>query len=157
MARALGAVKVIYLTTHRGIPLLGPDAAGRDGDVYRQLPVGEAELLFKRHGADLPQDLRSKLESAVRAVRGGVPRVHIIDGRVEEGLLAEVFSNDGIGTLIHYPVPPHRQPAYAELGYGEGDFPISEAMHQRVLSLPLWPGMSDAQVERVVAAVKAVA
>lgn len=67
------------------------------------------------------------------------------------------LAKQGIGTLIHYPVPPHQQPAYAELGYGEGDFPISEAMHQRVLSLPLWPGMSDAQVERVVAAVKAVA
>jgi amino-acid N-acetyltransferase len=37
----------------------------------------------------------------VRAARGGVPRVHIIDGRVEEGLLAEVFSNEGIGTLVH--------------------------------------------------------
>ena len=37
----------------------------------------------------------------MRAARGGVPRVHIIDGRVEEGLLAEVFSNEGIGTLIH--------------------------------------------------------
>src|SRR5262249_37215760 len=38
---------------------------------------------------------------AVRAARGGVPRVHIIDGKVEEGLLAEVFSNEGVGTLVH--------------------------------------------------------
>jgi amino-acid N-acetyltransferase len=44
---------------------------------------------------------QSKLEHAIRAARGGVPRVHIIDGRVEEGLLAEVFSNEGIGTLVH--------------------------------------------------------
>src|SRR5207244_7815466 len=43
----------------------------------------------------------SKLTAAVRALRGGVPRVHIIDGTVEEGLLAEVFSNEGIGTLVH--------------------------------------------------------
>src|SRR5919206_480010 len=43
----------------------------------------------------------SKLANAVRALRGGVPRVHIIDGRVEEGLLGEVFSHEGIGTLIH--------------------------------------------------------
>lgn len=99
VARALQAVKVIYLTTHPGIPLVGPEA--RPGEVVRQLPVGEAELLHKRHAAELPTDLRSKLEQAVKAVRGGVPRVHIIDGRVEEGLLAEVFSNDGIGTLIH--------------------------------------------------------
>lgn len=67
------------------------------------------------------------------------------------------LAKQGIGTLIHYPVPPHLQPAYRELGYGEGDFPISEAMHRRVLSLPLWPGMTDAQVERVIAAVRAVA
>jgi amino-acid N-acetyltransferase len=99
VARALQAVKVIYLTTHPGIPMLGP--AARPGEVNRHLPVGEAELLLKRHGGDLPVDLRSKLDQAIRAVRGGVPRVHIIDGRVEEGLLAEVFSNDGIGTLIH--------------------------------------------------------
>ena len=52
-------------------------------------------------GADLPVELRTKLEQAVKAVRNGVPRVHIIDGRVEEGLLAEVFSNEGVGTLIH--------------------------------------------------------
>src|SRR5262249_906570 len=38
---------------------------------------------------------------AIRAAKDGVPRVHIIDGRVEEGLLAEVFSNEGIGTLVH--------------------------------------------------------
>jgi amino-acid N-acetyltransferase len=45
--------------------------------------------------------MQSKLTQAVRAARVGVPRVHIIDGRVEEGLLAEVFSNEGVGTLVH--------------------------------------------------------
>jgi amino-acid N-acetyltransferase len=98
VARSLQAVKLIYLTTHRGIPILsGEDAGG----VHRHLPVGEAELLSKRHGSELPVELRYKLEQAVKAVRGGVPRVHIIDGSEEEGLLAEVFSNEGIGTLIH--------------------------------------------------------
>src|SRR5262249_44457609 len=67
----------------------------------RQLPVAQAELVFKRQAAELPIELRSKLEQAIRTVRNGVPRVHIIDGRVEEGLLAEVFSHEGIGTLIH--------------------------------------------------------
>lgn len=99
VARAMLAVKVIYLTTHRGIPQQGPDV--EPDSVYRHLPVGEAELLLKRPSGELPVDLRSKLDQAVKAVRGGVPRVHIIDGRVEEGLLAEVFSNDGIGTLLH--------------------------------------------------------
>jgi amino-acid N-acetyltransferase len=99
VARSLQAVKLIYITTHRGIPVLAPHEPGEE--VYRHLPVGEAELLVKRAAGEWPMGLLSKLEQAVRAVRGGVPRVHIIDGRVEEGLLAEVFSNEGIGTLIH--------------------------------------------------------
>ncbi len=65
------------------------------------------------------------------------------------------LAEQGIGTLIHYPVPPHRQPAYAELGFAEGDFPVSETMHREVLSLPLWPGMSELQIERVIKAVRA--
>jgi amino-acid N-acetyltransferase len=102
VARSLQAVKLIYLTTHRGIPVLpAGDEANSDTDILHHLPVGDAELVLKRHRQDLPGDLPSKLENAVRAVRGGVPRVHIIDGRLEEGLLGEVFSNEGIGTLIH--------------------------------------------------------
>src|SRR4051794_15045477 len=97
VARSLQAVKLIYLTTHRGIPVLG----GEPAEVHRHLPVGEAAMLFEQHGGELPPELRSKLDWGVRAVRGGVPRVHVIDGRVEEGLLAEGFSNEGIGTLIH--------------------------------------------------------
>jgi dTDP-4-amino-4,6-dideoxygalactose transaminase len=57
----------------------------------------------------------------------------------------------GISTLIHYPIPPHLQPAYSELGLGPASLPISEAIHREVLSLPLWPQMSDQQVERVIA------
>lgn len=82
--------------------------------------------------------------------------VFVVQHEARDRLQAEL-AKQGIGTLIHYPVPPHLQPAYAELGFGAGDFPISEAMHRRVLSLPLWPGMSDAQVERVVRAVRAAA
>lgn len=80
----------------------------------------------------------------------------VVQHEARDRLQAELAAQ-GIATLIHYPVPPHLQPAYAELGYGEGDFPISEAMHQRVLSLPLWPGMSDAQVDRVIRVVRAAA
>ena len=80
----------------------------------------------------------------------------VVQHEARDRLQAEL-ARQGIGTLIHYPVPPHLQPAYAELGHGEGDFPISEAMHRRVLSLPLWPGMSDAQIERVIRAVRAAA
>lgn len=71
--------------------------------------------------------------------------------------LQAALAERGIGTLIHYPVPPHLQPAYAELGFTAGDFPIAEAIHREVLSLPLWPGMTEAQVDALVAAVRAVA
>jgi amino-acid N-acetyltransferase len=101
VARALEAVKLIYLTTFEGIRVRPPGEPGAPGELLRQVSVEEAEGILKRQRADLPVPMRSKLEHAVRAARGGVPRVHIIDGRVAEGLLAEVFSNEGIGTLVH--------------------------------------------------------
>ncbi len=60
----------------------------------------------------------------------------------------------GIGTLIHYPIAPHLQPAYQELGLRRGQLPISERLHAEVLSLPIWPEMGDAAVEEVVDAVR---
>lgn len=100
VAKALEAVKLIYLTTVPGITLQRADQAN-GVELIRQLSVEEAEQLLKKNRAELPASNLSKLTSAIKALRGGVPRVHIIDGTVEEGLLAEVFSNDGIGTLIH--------------------------------------------------------
>ncbi len=61
----------------------------------------------------------------------------------------------GIGTVIHYPVPPHLQPAYEDLGITKGQLPLSERIHDRALSLPLWPQMTVAHVDAVVAAAKA--
>jgi len=56
----------------------------------------------------------------------------------------------GIGTLIHYPIPPHLQGAYASMGKGVGSFPVSEAIHREVLSLPLAPYLSDDEVSTVI-------
>jgi amino-acid N-acetyltransferase len=101
VAGALQAVKLIYLTTFEGLRVRPADDSGEVEPLLRQLSVEDAEETLKRHRSEVPPALVSKLEQAIRAARGGVPRVHIIDGRVEEGLLAEVFSNEGIGTLIH--------------------------------------------------------
>jgi amino-acid N-acetyltransferase len=98
IAKTLGAAKLIYLTTVPGISVRSSD--GSEPEILRHLSLDEAEMLLKKR-PDLPEPGPSKLMNAVRALRGGVPRVHIIDGRVEEGLLGEVFSNEGIGTLIH--------------------------------------------------------
>jgi dTDP-4-amino-4,6-dideoxygalactose transaminase len=59
----------------------------------------------------------------------------------------------GVETLIHYPIPPHRQAAYADLHIPEGAFPISEQIHRECLSLPMGPHLSDSQVAEVVDAV----
>jgi amino-acid N-acetyltransferase len=100
IARTLGAVKLIYLTTMPGVMLARTTAEGGNS-LIRQLTVDEAEVLVKKSKNELVGASLSKLSNAVKALRAGVPRVHIIDGTVEEGLLAEVFSNDGIGTLVH--------------------------------------------------------
>jgi dTDP-4-amino-4,6-dideoxygalactose transaminase len=58
----------------------------------------------------------------------------------------------GVATGIHYPIPVHLQPAYADLGYRRGDFPESERFAEETLSLPMFPELTEAQVERVCAA-----
>lgn len=64
------------------------------------------------------------------------------------------LGSEGVGTLIHYPVPPHRQGAYVSMGLAEGSFPITEAIHRQVLSLPIGPHLQQAEVERVISAIR---
>jgi len=64
--------------------------------------------------------------------------------------LQEALAAEGIGTLIHYPIPPHLQAAYAQLGYAKGAFPIAERIHEQVLSLPISPTMSLDQADKVI-------
>ncbi|AII51141.1 DegT/DnrJ/EryC1/StrS family aminotransferase [Hymenobacter sp. APR13] len=68
--------------------------------------------------------------------------------------LQQHLTEAGVGTLIHYPVPPHLQQAYAHLNIPAGTFPIAEEIADTALSLPMWPGMSEAQVEKVAVAVR---
>ena len=64
------------------------------------------------------------------------------------------LQDKGIDTMIHYPIPPHLQPAYADMNLKSGAFPISESIHNEALSLPIWPGMSEKQVSEVIRGVK---
>jgi len=68
--------------------------------------------------------------------------------------LQTALQAEGIQTGIHYPVPVHLQPAYADLGYGRGAFPRSEKAAEQVLSLPLYPELSSQAIAEVAAAVK---
>lgn len=64
--------------------------------------------------------------------------------------LQRYLTEQGVGTLIHYPVPPHLQAAYKHLGYKAGDFPLAEEIAATCISLPLWPGMTSEQIRTVV-------
>lgn len=56
------------------------------------------------------------------------------------------LEREGVGTQIHYPIPPHLQKAYNHLGYKKGSFPIAEELANTILSLPIWPGLKKEQV-----------
>lgn len=93
VAEALKASKLIFITTADGLIC--------NGALIRQALVGDIEGMLTQRKCDFSPEALSKAHHAAAACRAGVPRVHIINGRVDEGLLAEVFSNEGIGTLIY--------------------------------------------------------
>ena len=72
----------------------------------------------------------------------------------ERDRLAARLLDRGVQTLVHYPIPPHRQQAYASLGLAEGSLPIAEAIHREVLSLPIGPELRPDQVDQVCEAVR---
>jgi dTDP-4-amino-4,6-dideoxygalactose transaminase len=72
----------------------------------------------------------------------------------ERDRLQAFLAQRGIGTGIHYPRPIHLQPAYADLHYAEGAFPVTERLAREILSLPLYAELSDAQIGRIAAAVR---
>jgi amino-acid N-acetyltransferase len=93
VAEALKAVKLMFITTQEGI-LVGDH-------VIRQMPVADLETVLAMQRAEVHPAMVSKAIHAVAACKAGVPRVHVINGLLEEGLLAEVFTNEGVGTLIY--------------------------------------------------------
>jgi dTDP-4-amino-4,6-dideoxygalactose transaminase len=70
----------------------------------------------------------------------------------ERDVLQADLSEQGVGTLIHYPIPPHMQAAYAALGYAQDAFPLSRKLAEEVLSLPIGPQLSTEDCEAIVAA-----
>jgi dTDP-4-amino-4,6-dideoxygalactose transaminase len=68
--------------------------------------------------------------------------------------LAEYLSQHGIGSRIHYPIPIHLQECAKLLGYGPGAFPVTERLARRILSLPIYPELTEAEIAYVIAAVR---
>lgn len=76
---------------------------------------------------------------------------HIFPIRAESrDALASYLKSNGIETLIHYPIPIHLQKAYKDLGFKLGDFPFAENISNTVLSLPIWYGISESQINHVI-------
>ncbi|HEY9508301.1 MAG TPA: amino-acid N-acetyltransferase [Verrucomicrobiae bacterium] len=93
VAEALKATKLIFITPQDGLRY--------NDQLIRQMLVAELEKMLQQNSGGFATEMISKAQHAAAACGAGVQRVHIINGRVDEGLLAEVFSNDGIGTLIY--------------------------------------------------------
>ena len=92
----------------------------------------------------------------VQTLTGNEHAFHLYVIRVpNRDAVLEQLHEAGIGAGIHYPVPLHLQPAFASLGHQEGDFPVTERAAQEILSLPLYPGMTEAQQDRVINALTA--
>ena len=91
------------------------------------------------------------------AVRAGAEHVYhqfavrVVAGAARGGRdrAREALGAQGIDTGVHYPVPLHRQPCYAGMGLAEGAFPESERAAREILTLPLYPSLTEAQVDRV--------
>jgi dTDP-4-amino-4,6-dideoxygalactose transaminase len=82
---------------------------------------------------------------------------HVYTLRVKErDNLHAVLTDQGIGTGIHYPVPAHLQPAYSDLGYGKGSFPQAEKAAHEVISLPVYPEMTEDQINKVAQALTSI-
>jgi len=91
VAEAVRAMKIIYLMADDGLCV--------NGEVVRELSIDGAEEVLKRR--KLNPNLASKIEQGARACRSSIPRVHLLNGLVNEALLSEVFSHEGIGTMIY--------------------------------------------------------
>lgn len=93
VAAALKATKLIFITTHDGLIC--------QGKLIRHMLVADLDALIENRKNDILPEVQSKAIHTSAACKAGIQRVHVINGRVDEGLLAEVFSNEGIGTLIY--------------------------------------------------------
>jgi amino-acid N-acetyltransferase len=93
MAEALHATKIIYLAPSPGLEI--------DGDVRHEVSVEALKVLLAEKPDRIAEGSLSKATYAVRAIETGTPRVHVVDGRIFDGLLNEIFSNEGVGSLVY--------------------------------------------------------
>jgi dTDP-4-amino-4,6-dideoxygalactose transaminase len=106
----------------------------------------------RRQNARYYDELLSKIPGVTipGKANGVVPVYHLYVILVNDREAIQKYLNGkGVGTGLHYPVPLHLQKAYANQGYREGDFPVTESVASRLLSLPMFPELSKEQIEYV--------
>jgi dTDP-4-amino-4,6-dideoxygalactose transaminase len=143
---------------HHVLPGYNYRMEGFQGAVLRvKLKYLEAWTEARRSHAKSYDDLLagSKVVQAPQAMSYArhVYHVYAVRSANRDGLQAKL-QEKGIQTGIHYPIPVHLQPAYSSLGYGVGDFPQAERAANEVLSLPMFPELTRAQIDSVVDAIK---
>lgn len=111
----------------------------------------EISSIYLEHMSGLPLILPT-----VPAWADPVWHLFVVRHKSRDNLIKKL-ADKGVGSMIHYPIPPHMQLAYAEMGYTSGSFPKSEAIHRDVLSLPIGPTMSASQIDQVIDAVRSCA
>jgi amino-acid N-acetyltransferase len=103
VAEQLKAIKLIFVTSQAGLL--------HRGEPIRQMLAPELGRLLQRDAAGFAPETLSRAQHAIAACSAGVPRVHVVNGTLDEGLLGEVFSNHGMGTLIYANEYEHIRPA----------------------------------------------
>ena len=93
LAEALHATKIIYLTPQAGLEI--------DDAIRRDISIDALRKILEIEPSRISPESLSKAQHAVKAIETGTPRVHIVDGRVFDGLLNEIFSSDGVGSLVY--------------------------------------------------------
>ncbi len=149
------------------LALLTGLAVGTLAGAFVAWSLGRARLLGLAAERDLLHERVTDLESAASQDRelvatlsplaGALQRVEDQVRTLERDRLQASLQAQGVQTGIHYPIPVHLQAAHADLGYREGAFPVSERAARETLSLPMYPELSEAQIEQVVAAVSGAA
>lgn len=107
----------------------------------------ERKRIADKYNKDIKNKYIEKPEVLKNATT--VNHLYVIKTKYRDKLIEYLDENE-IGTIVHYPIPPHLQEAYSYLGYKKGDFPITEQLSQEVLTLPLYNGMTEEEQNYVI-------
>jgi dTDP-4-amino-4,6-dideoxygalactose transaminase len=155
---------------HHGAPPTTPMSMSDPGRTERLDNLQAALLRLKLRRLDSDNDERRSVARRYRERLTGLPlRVPAEDDPSDRSVhhlfVVEVDDRDrvrgelaalGVSTGVHYPTPVHLQPGWRHLGYAPGSLPVSERLADRILSLPVFPGMREGEVDRVVEALASV-